>query len=98
MHAAGLLIYGVPILPFAGNMPYDAADSSELRQAARDTVNEWIRTSGEFDAVIDLDEAVRDPEDPSQLLPAYDTGDELHLNPTGYQAMADAIDLSLLER
>jgi hypothetical protein len=54
-----------------------------------------VRTSGQFDAVIDLDAAVADPATPTQLLPAYDTGDHLHLNPAGLRAMADAIDLSL---
>ena len=90
-HARGLLVYGVPILPFAGS-GYD----SPQHQAARRAVNEWVRTSGRFDAVIDLDAAVADPNNPDRLLPAYDTGDNLHLNPAGYQAKADAIDLSLL--
>ncbi len=51
--------------------------------------------SGELDGVIDLDAAVRDPANPTTLLPAYDTGDHLHLNPAGYEAMANAIDLKL---
>lgn len=89
-HARELLIYGVPILPFAGSS-YD----SPAHQTARQAVNDWIRTSGRFDAVIDLDAAVADPANPNQLLPAYDTGDRLHLNPAGYRAMADAIDLAL---
>jgi lysophospholipase L1-like esterase len=90
-HAQGLLVYGVPILPFAGFGMYD----NPARQQARQTVNQWVRTSGQFDAVIDLDAAVADPATPTQLLPAYDTGDHLHLNPTGLRAMADAIDLAL---
>jgi lysophospholipase L1-like esterase len=89
-HAQGLLVYGVPILPFAGSQ-YD----TPVRLAARDTINNWVRTSGSFDAVIDLDAAVRDPANQSRLLGAYDSGDALHLNPTGYQAMGAAIDLSL---
>nr|PZN28278.1 MAG: GDSL family lipase [Pseudomonadota bacterium] len=90
-HAKGLLIYGVPILPFGKNTGYFTPD----REAARQKVNEWIRTSGKFDAVIDLDEAVRDPNNPQNLRAEYDTGDGLHLNQTGLKAMADAIDLSL---
>lgn len=90
-HERGLLIYGVPILPFGGS---DYA--SEPHETARRAVNEWIRHGGCFDAVLPLDEAVADPEDPTRLLPAFDTGDHLHLNPAGYQAMADAVDLSLL--
>jgi lysophospholipase L1-like esterase len=89
-HAAGLLVYGVPILPFGGSN-YD----SPVHEAARQAVNRWIRSSGRFDAVLALDAAVANPDNPSQLLPAYDTGDGLHLSPAGYQAMAQAIDLAL---
>ncbi|NLG83500.1 MAG: SGNH/GDSL hydrolase family protein [Firmicutes bacterium] len=92
-HSAGLLIYGVPILPFAGSQYY-----SEVHEKARQKVNDWIRTSGEFDAVIDLEAVVRDPANPAALLPAYDSGDHLHINPDGYEAMANAIDLSLFSR
>ena len=89
-HAAGIKAYGVPITPFGGSM-YDSAD----HQTARATVNDWIRGGGKFDAVIDLDAAVRDPANPMNLAAAYDTGDHLHLTPAGYQKMADAIDLAL---
>lgn len=92
-HAQGLLVYGVPILPFGGSR-YDSPE----RQQARQTINDWIRTSGRFDAVLDLDAAVRDPEQPNRLLPPYATPDLLHLSPAGYQAMADAIDLRLFLR
>lgn len=92
-HGAGLRIYGVPILPFAGSH-YD----SVIHENARRKVNDWIRTGGEFDAVIDLDAVVRDPANPAALWPAYDTGDRLHLNPAGYEAMAKAIDLGLFAR
>jgi len=91
-HEQGMLVYGVPILPFGGN-GYDTGDHENSRQ----TVNTWIRTSGAFDEVIDLDAAVRDPANPRNLLPAYDSGDRLHLSATGLQAMADAIDLALLD-
>lgn len=91
-HGKDLLIYGVPILPFGKNTDYYNA----TREAARQKVNEWIRTSGEFDAVIDLDEAVRDPMNPQNLREDLDFQDDgLHLNPTGLQLMADSIDLSL---
>lgn len=92
-HACDILVYGVPILPFGGSF-YD----SENHEAARQTVNQWIRTSGKFDAVIDLDAAVRDPANPTKLLPEYDSGDHLHLSVAGYQKMADAIDLDLFKR
>lgn len=86
-HAHGIPVYGATLLPFGGNTGYDTPE----REAARQQVNTWIRTSGRFDAVLDLDRAVRDPRDPRALLPAYDDGDHLHLNPAGYQAIADAI-------
>jgi lysophospholipase L1-like esterase len=87
--AANVRAYGVPILPIGGSQ-YAGAES------ARKTVNDWIRTSNTFDAVIDLDAAVRDPANPTQLLGTYDSGDKLHLSPAGYQKMADAVDLTLL--
>jgi lysophospholipase L1-like esterase len=89
-----ILVYGIPILPFGGNTGYDTAE----HQSARTTVNTWIRTSGRFDGVIDLDAAVGDPQAPANLLPAFDSGDHLHLNPAGYQTMADTIDLALFTR
>jgi lysophospholipase L1-like esterase len=93
-HAQRMKAYGVPLLPFGGNALYDRPE----RQAARAAVNDWIRTSRTFDAVIDLDAVVRDPANPLALLAAYDTGDHLHLTPAGYQAMANAVDLALFER
>ncbi len=92
-HSQNVMVYGVPILPFGG-ASYDCNDHMTYRE----TVNKWIRTSGKFDAVIDLDAAVRDPADPNKLLPAYDTGDHLHLNVAGYQKMAEAIDLDLFKQ
>jgi lysophospholipase L1-like esterase len=89
-HAHAIKVYGVPITPFGGSS-YDSAD----HQVARDLVNAWIRTSGRFDAVVDLDRAVGDPANEANLGSAYDSGDHLHLNPAGYQKMADAIDLVL---
>lgn len=89
-HEHDIKVYGVPILPFGGSM-YDSAD----HEAARQTVNAWIRGAGHFDAVIDLEAAVQDPASPKRLLASYDTGDHLHPNAAGYQKMADQIDLTL---
>ncbi|WP_438019807.1 SGNH/GDSL hydrolase family protein [Sorangium sp. So ce315] len=89
-HEKGMLVYGVPILPFNGHDYYSAE-----HEAARQEVNEWIRTSDKFDAVIDLDAAVRDPNDPSKLQDSLDFDDWLHLNPMGLETMANAVDLSL---
>ncbi|PYP53585.1 MAG: GDSL family lipase [Gemmatimonadetes bacterium] len=89
-HERGLRVYGATISPFGGSQ-YDGAD----REAARQRVNRWIRESGAFDAVIDFDAVLRDPAEPSRLLPLADTGDHLHPNEAGYRMMADAIDLAL---
>jgi lysophospholipase L1-like esterase len=95
-HAQGIDVYGATLLPFGGNTGYD--DATGYREAARQTVNTWIRTSRVFDAVIDFDKVTRDPATPRQLLPAYDTGDHLHLNPAGYRALADAVPARLFTR
>jgi len=58
-------------------------------------VNEWIRASGWFDAVIDFDKAMRDPSHPTRLSPALEIGDHLHPNDAGFEAMANAVDLRL---
>jgi lysophospholipase L1-like esterase len=92
-HERGLRAYGATLTPFEGTaIPgyYDAA-----REAKRQALNRWIRTSGEYDAVIDFDRAVRDPAQPLRLLPRFDSGDHLHPNDAGMQAMADAIPLRL---
>lgn len=91
-HVHNILVYGATLLPF-GDSFYD----SENHEAAWQKVNEWIRTSGSFDAVIDLDAALGDPENQLHLLPEADTGDHLHPNETGHRIMAEAIDLNLFK-
>jgi lysophospholipase L1-like esterase len=88
-HAQGIKVYGATITPFNGNGYY-----SVDHEAARTMVNNFIRTSTKFDAVLDLDMAVRDPADASRLLPAYSM-DGLHMTPAGYQRVADSINLAL---
>lgn len=88
-HAKGLRVYGATLTPFGGNAAYD--DATGHREAARRAVNDWIRTSGRFDAVLDFDRAVRDPANPRLLRPELEVGDHLHLNPTGYRALAEAV-------
>ncbi|MEV6010067.1 SGNH/GDSL hydrolase family protein [Streptomyces sp. NPDC051976] len=90
-HAAGVRIIGGTLLPDKG-AGYYSASAEALRQAA----NTWIRTSGAFDGVVDFEKAVADPADPAALNPAFDSGDHLHPNEAGMQALANAIDLSLL--
>jgi lysophospholipase L1-like esterase len=85
-----LKIYGATLTPFGGH----DFDSPE-KEAARQAVNHWIRTSREYDAVIDFDAALRDPLLPARLHPDYDAGDALHPNAAGYEKMAAAIPLEL---
>jgi lysophospholipase L1-like esterase len=90
-HQKNLKIYGIPILPFAGNTDYD----STAHQSVRTSVNDWIRAAGHFDASIPSDTAVGDTSNPPKLQSSYDSGDHLHLSPAGYQKIADGIDLTL---
>lgn len=96
VHARGLPIFGATIAPFGGEgQAYD----TPAREATRQRVNAWVRTAGRFDAVVDFDAVLRwDGGNASRLDPAYDSGDHLHPSALGYQAMADAFDVGLLER
>ena len=91
-HARGLKIYGATLTPFDG-----AAYYSPEGEAKRQALNEWIRTSGAYDGVVDFDKATRDPAAPSKFLPAYDSGDHLHPGDAGYAAMGNAVDLALFK-
>jgi lysophospholipase L1-like esterase len=89
-HREGIKVIGTTITPYGCDSGCFDAD----QEATRQTVNAWIRTSRVFDGVADFDAAIRDPENPSQVLPAFQA-DYLHPNIAGQQAMADAIDLNL---
>jgi lysophospholipase L1-like esterase len=91
-HAKDILVYGATLLPFGGSF-YDSPD----HQTAWQMVNDWIRNSGRFDTVIDLDSALHDPANPSRFLPSYDSGDHLHPSETGHHMMAEAVDLALFD-
>ncbi|RNF32404.1 hypothetical protein NM04_01885 [Massilia aurea] len=86
--AARIAVTGGTLAPFEG-----AALYSIEKEALRQAVNAWIRSSGEFDAVFDADRVLRDPANPSRLLPAYDSGDHLHPNDRGNQALGEAMPL-----
>lgn len=99
VRANGVRIVSATLTPFADALPgtpleatYYDAEKDLLRQR----VNDWIRTSGTFDAVLDFDRLLADPADPMRLLPAYDSGDRLHPGDRGNQAMADAVDLDTI--
>ena len=90
----GIVVYGCTLTPFKDSLIAPGFYSQE-EEAKRQAVNEWIRTSGAYAAVLDFDQGVRDPVHPSRILPAYDSGDHTHPNDAGYRAMANAIDLDL---
>lgn len=96
-HAAGIPIFGATITPFCapGFITPIQSYSTVEREATRQRVNAWIRQNGSFDAVIDFDAAVRNPDAVSQLKKEYDSGDYLHLSVAGYQAMAQAFPVGL---
>lgn len=89
-HAKGIKVYGATILPFAKSF-YDAS----FRQKARDKVNDWIRHGGRFDAVIDFDKTMKNPDNPQTILSDMHDNDFLHPNEAGYKRMGDSIDLDL---
>ncbi len=91
-HARGLKVYGATLTPYEG-----AAYFTREGEAKRQALNEWIRTGGAYDGVIDFDRATRDPAAPTRFLPAYDSGDHLHPSDEGYKAMGEAVDLALFK-
>jgi lysophospholipase L1-like esterase len=91
--AAGVKVYGATITPNGSSLATGA--HTPETEAKRTAVNRWIRTSGAFDGVVDFDAAVRDPSNPTRLLNIYDA-DGVHLTDAGYAAMANAVNLSML--
>jgi lysophospholipase L1-like esterase len=90
-HQHGIRVFGATLTPYQG-----ADYFSEDGEATRQAVNQWIRSSGAFEGVIDFDAAVRDPDRPSQFRESYQSGDHLHPSAAGYKAMANAVDLTML--
>jgi lysophospholipase L1-like esterase len=88
--ARGVRAIGATLTPFEGQSYYRAA-----RENVRTRFNDWMRSSGAYDAVVDFDQVLRDPARPTRLRAAYDSGDHLHPNNAGYQAMAQAVPLTL---
>jgi len=94
-HARGIKLIGATLSPCEGvDIP---GYYSESKEATRQAVNKWIRTSGEFDAILDFDAVLRDPDHGSRLSPRFASEDGLHPNDAGYQAIGDAIDLALFK-
>jgi lysophospholipase L1-like esterase len=99
-HSNGIRVIGTTNPPFE-NSAFEGlvvAFYSSEREAERQAVNDWIRSSGEFDDVVDLDAVLRDPSHPTRLLPGYDSGDHLHPNDAGCVAEGNAFPLALFAR
>ncbi|HXP86464.1 MAG TPA: SGNH/GDSL hydrolase family protein [Bryobacteraceae bacterium] len=92
-HMRGIKVIGCTLTPYEG-----AAYYSESGEVIRMAVNEWIRTSGVFDAVFDFDKVEQDADHPKQFRAGFNTTDHLHPNDVGYKAMADSVDLSLFAK
>jgi lysophospholipase L1-like esterase len=99
VHARGLTIYGVTIIP-RHNVPPSGTNTgwNDAKTAIRNEVNQWIRTRAPFDAVIDFDKVVRQPANPNLLVPAFNCGDGIHPSPAGYYLMGKSVKLDLFER
>jgi len=97
-HSRGIRVIGATLMPFEGALPGTPLDNyyQPEKDVLRQQVNEWIRHSDEFDAVIDFDAALRDPEQPARMRAQFDSGDHLHPGDEGNRAMADAVDLDTL--
>jgi lysophospholipase L1-like esterase len=97
-HLRGIRIVGATLTPFEGALDGSPIEGyyTQEKDALRQQVNDWIRSSGEFDAVIDFDALARDPDHPERMLHAFDSGDHLHPGDAGYKTMADAVDIDML--
>lgn len=91
-HMHGIKVIGATLTPYVG-----AAYATDQGEQMREAVNNWIRTSHAYDAVIDFDAAVQDPANPKQIRPAFNIRDHLHPNDDGYKAMAAAVELSIFK-
>src|SRR6266853_4635571 len=95
-HTRGIKIFGATLTGFENETFLPGAWTPE-RESRRQAANAWIRDGGAFDAVVDFDKGLRDPDHPTRMLPVCDCGDHLHPSDLGYNTMGDAIDLSLFE-
>jgi lysophospholipase L1-like esterase len=92
-HEHGIKAIGATLTPYGGANYY-----SDAGEQVREAVNDWIRSSGTFDGVIDFDKITRDPQNPTRFNPAFDSGDHLHPGDAGYKAMGAGIDLLLFAK
>jgi lysophospholipase L1-like esterase len=94
-HAHGICVIGATVTPYVGGDYYHPEPENE---ADRQELNQWIRSSGVFDAVADFDATLRDPSQPARIKPVYDSGDHLHPSLAGYRALAETVPLAALRK
>ena len=92
-HTHGIKIFGATLTPYVG-----AGYASPAGEKVREAINQWIRTTDKLDGFVDFDKAIQDPSNPTSLLPADNSGDNLHPSDAGYKAMSDSIDLKLFTK
>ena len=95
-HTRGIKVIAATLTPFE-NETFLPGAWNPKREAIRQEVNQWLRKTDAFDAIVDFDQALRDPDHPTRMLPIYDCDDHLHPSDLGYRAMGDAIELSLFD-
>jgi lysophospholipase L1-like esterase len=95
-HARGIRVIAATLTPYE-NETFLPGAWNPKREATRQEVNQWMRKTDAFDAIADFDQALRDPDHPTRMLPIYDCGDHLHPSDLGYRAMGDAVELSLFD-
>jgi len=98
VHTFGIPIFAATITPFSAPNSTIQPYSNPVREATRQKINAWIKKGSTFDAVFDFDAIVRDPSNPSQLNPNFNSGDFLHPNEAGYQAIAKSIPLDTFSK
>jgi len=94
-HEKGIKVIGATLTPFEGDANIRSGYWTPEKAKTREAVNAWIRSGKSFDGFVDFDKVVRDPANPNKILPAFDSGDQLHPSDTGYKAMGEAVPLSL---
>lgn len=100
LHLRGIRVIGATLPPFKGALPNTPLDNyyNQNKDALRHQLNDWIRYEAHFDDVIDFDKVLKDPTDPARLNMQYDSGDHLHPNDKGNEAMANAVNINLFEQ
>ena len=100
-HEKGLRIYACTLMPwnaFSSDPAHNVVNYTPALDSIRLAVNSYLRTTSDFDGLIDFDVAMRDPTDPTKLKASWDSGDHIHPNDAGNEAMANVVSLDMLSK